>query len=80
MNKRIHELAVESGIFDLHDDFTHLAIKNAWDPDQHDDVEEKFANLIIQECAGMYEAIDNGNQIEGTDNYLKALRIRFGVK
>jgi hypothetical protein len=39
---------------------------------------EKFAELIVRECAGIYEAIDNGNQIEGTDNYIEALRKRFG--
>jgi hypothetical protein len=40
---------------------------------------EKFAELIVSECAGIYEAIDNGNKIESTDNYIKALRKRFGV-
>ena len=40
---------------------------------------EKFAELIVSECAGIIEAIDNGNQIEGTDNPIKAIRKRFGV-
>ena len=40
---------------------------------------EKFAELIIGECAGIIEAIDNGNRIEGTDNPIKAIRKRFGV-
>jgi hypothetical protein len=40
----------------------------------------KFAELIVQECAGIYEAIDNGNKVEGTENYLEALHKRFGVK
>ena len=40
---------------------------------------EKFAESIVRECAGIYEAIDNGNQVEGTDNYIEALRKRFGV-
>lgn len=39
---------------------------------------EKFAKLIVSECAGIYEAIDNGNKVQGTDNYLKALKLRFG--
>lgn len=42
--------------------------------------EQKFAELIIEECAGIYDAIDNGNLVEGTDNYLEALSERFGVK
>lgn len=41
---------------------------------------EAFAKLIVNECAGVYEAIDNGNQVKGTNNYLKALQLRFGVK
>ena len=41
---------------------------------------EKFAELIVLECAGIYEAIDNGNRVEGTDNYLEALQKRFGVE
>lgn len=40
--------------------------------------EYKFAELIVRECAGIYEAIDNGNKVQGTDNYLKALKLRFG--
>ena len=40
---------------------------------------EKFAELIVGECAGIIEAIENGNQIEGTDNPIKAIRKRFGV-
>ena len=41
--------------------------------------EEKFAELIVRECAGIYDAIDNGNKQEGTDDYLEALRRRFGT-
>ena len=38
---------------------------------------EKFARLIIQDCAGVFEAIDNGNTQHGTMNYLKALQTRY---
>ena len=38
---------------------------------------EKFAKLIVGECAGIYDAIDNGNLVEGTDDYLEALRKTF---
>ena len=41
---------------------------------------EKFAKLIIQECAGIYQAIDNGNAQHGTMDYLVALRKHFGDK
>ena len=38
---------------------------------------EKFAELIIKECAGIYSKIDNGNLHMGTDNYLEALHKTF---
>lgn len=42
---------------------------------------EKFAELIVRECAGIYDKIDNGNLHMGTDDYLEALhRTFFGVK
>ncbi len=40
---------------------------------------EKFAELIVKECAGIYSKIDNGNLHMGTDDYLEALRKHFGV-
>lgn len=39
---------------------------------------EKFAKLIVQECAGIYSKIDNGNSHMGTDDYLGALQKHFG--
>jgi len=44
------------------------------------EVLEKFAELIVRECAGIYDKIDNGNQHLGTDDYLLALRKHFGGK
>ncbi len=41
---------------------------------------EKFAELIVKECAGIYSKIDNGNLHMGTDDYLEALRKHFGVE
>lgn len=41
---------------------------------------EKFAELIVGECAGIYDKIDNGNLHIGTDNYLEALNKHFGVE
>jgi hypothetical protein len=37
----------------------------------------KFAELIVGECAGIYDKIDNGNLHMGTDNYLEALHKTF---
>ena len=39
-----------------------------------------FAELIVRECAGIYDKIDNGNLHMGTDNYLEALQKHFGVE
>lgn len=38
---------------------------------------QKFAELIVGECAGIYDKIDNGNLHMGTDNYLEALHKTF---
>ena len=67
MNKRIKELAEQAEI--------------AANKGDHVDVKimmEKFAELIVRECAGIYDAIDNGNLVMGADNYLEALTKRFG--
>jgi hypothetical protein len=40
---------------------------------------EKFAELLIRECAGIYSKIDNGNLHMGTDDYLTALVKHFGM-
>jgi len=37
----------------------------------------EFAELIIGECASIYDKIDNGNLHMGTDNYLEALHKTF---
>ncbi len=41
---------------------------------------EKFAELIVRECAGIYSKIDNGNLHMGTDNYLEALQKHFEIE
>jgi hypothetical protein len=38
---------------------------------------ERFAELLIKECAGIYSKIDNGNLHMGTDDYLEALHKHF---
>lgn len=44
------------------------------------EVLEKFAEKIVIECGIIYDKIDNGNTHKGTDNYLEALRLHFGVE
>lgn len=41
---------------------------------------EGLAELIVRECASIYSKIDNGNSHLGTDDYIKALQLHFGVK
>ena len=40
----------------------------------------EFAILFIKECAGIYDKIDNGNYHLGTQDYLEALRLHFGIE
>jgi hypothetical protein len=75
VSERIRELAKKSGFsLDSTGIYTakleHLPIT---------DNMEKFALLIVKECAGIYSKIDNGNRHLGTDNYLEAIRKHFGV-
>ena len=39
---------------------------------------QRLARLLIMECAGIYDCIDNGNLHSGTDNYILALQRHFG--
>jgi hypothetical protein len=72
MNERIRELHNQARDFYLQDEYVNLSMK-----DLHRLVEEKFAELIVGECAGIYDKIDNGNLHMGTDNYLEALHKTF---
>lgn len=38
-----------------------------------------FAKQVVQECAGIYDKIDNGNLHQGTDDYIKALQLHFKI-
>jgi hypothetical protein len=68
MNERIQKLAVQAH---AKDNTLHY-----YNPE----FIEKFAELIVRECAGIYSKIDNGNQHLGTYNYLEALQKHFGVE
>ncbi len=72
MNERIQELAVKAKLMaeeDINRQLSYNAELKAF--------AEKFAELIVQECAGIYSKIDNGNLHMGTDNYLEALHKTF---
>ena len=72
MNERIRELAEQAGY--------NPVWSTKADKEEHFDL-EKFAELIVRDCAGIYSKIDNGNLHMGTDDYLEALhKTFFGVE
>jgi hypothetical protein len=89
MNKRIEKLAREA---DEYADKTEGQFYGAdrtegqfyglvWERKFKQTRDTKFAELIVRECAGIYDKIDNGNLHMGTDDYLEALnKTFFGVK
>ena len=64
MNKRIKELAVEAGWHDDKQFATWNKIQQWQDFDK-----EKFAELIVVECAGLLEKEAESSHDEGTDTY-----------
>lgn len=77
MNERIKLLAEKADLcFIGHDDKLTSHFDNFADMDKE---VLKFAELIVKECAGIYDKIDNGNLHLGTDNYLEAIHKHFGV-
>ncbi len=75
MNERIKELA-EQAKFMAEEDINRQISYNI----ELKAFAEKFAELIVKECAGIYSKIDNGNLHMGTDDYLEALQKHFGVE
>ena len=49
--------------------------------DKHIDADfcNKFAELIVKDVLGCYNAIDNGNTVEGTDDFVKAVAKRYDL-
>jgi hypothetical protein len=41
---------------------------------------QTFATLLLHDVLGCYEAIDNGNKQEGTNNFIKAVLKRYKGK
>ena len=83
MNELIKNLAVEADLAQIYNGTKYPHLVGKFSPSLSGPTEkqlEKFAESIVRECAGIYEAIDNGNQVEGTNNYIEALRKRFGVE
>lgn len=57
MNSRLRELMIEAG---------YAAPELAGRA-------QRLAELLLKECAGIYEAIDNGNTVKGTTDFQEAL-------
>jgi hypothetical protein len=72
MNEQIEKLALAAGMQKTSLHYGRRDPYVLWENDI-----EKFAQLIVSECAGIYDAIDNGNTQMGTDDYLEALRLTF---
>ena len=73
MNERIKELIEQSGI-ERRPNIT----KTGWDFCLLDSDIEKFAELIVKECAGLFPAeYDN---VEGKTTIGKIIKNHFGVK
>ena len=73
MNERIRQLADEAGA----ETWSRAPMRAVTGLAFTDENLKKFAELIVQECAGIYDKIDNGNLHMGTDNYLEALHKTF---
>ena len=69
MNEKIRQLADQCFVVDFQGNIS----ANAY-------MIERFAELIVKECASIYNKIDNGNAHLGTENYLEALQKHFGVE
>ncbi len=77
MNERIRELADEAKQYCFEQSQKRLAPEDYMS--YSDMYDKKFAELIVKECAGIYDKIDNGNPHLGTDNYLEALQKHFAL-
>jgi hypothetical protein len=75
MNEKIKELAEAAGIT-----FTDYGSGEFL---TEDDISlprlEKFAELILSDVLGCYHAIDNGNKVEGTEDFVKAVVKRYNL-
>jgi zona occludens toxin (predicted ATPase) len=80
MNERIRELFKRAGgKTSIHNLMSNPMQQREYSELWNDNI-QKFAELIVGECAGIYSKIDNGNLHMGTDNYLEALQKHFGIE
>jgi zona occludens toxin (predicted ATPase) len=80
MNERIQELFKRAGgKTSIHNLMSNPMQQREYSELWNENI-QKFAELIVKECAGIYDKIDNGNLHMGTDNYLEALQKHFGVE
>jgi hypothetical protein len=76
MNKRSFELAKQADLIQWD-----TLPSGAKTPDHESVVKtKKFAELIVKECASIYDKIDNGNKHLDTDHYPEAIYKHFGVE
>lgn len=79
MNDNIFELIEQSKIAA---DERYAAVTSLPNWDEHEQIwlqhySEKLVHLVVWECAGIYQRIDNGNLHMGTDDYIEALNRTF---
>ena len=79
MNKRIRELAEQAGI--LYKQFG-PSVETRYTKKKEQDL-AKFAELIVKEHLGIWDLMDNGNDVEGyieMEDYPNAIIKHFGVE
>ena len=74
MNERVQELALRAEIM-LAKQCTITGEGYSY----YEFSKEKFAELIVRECLGIYDKIENGNRHLGTDEYPYAVGRHFGL-
>lgn len=72
MNDQIKELCAQARVY-----ADELLGQGLPDTVWQDRYHEKLVHLVVWECAGIYQRIDNGNLHMGTDNYIEALSRTF---
>lgn len=68
MNERTRALALQAG-FDIGRDWQVIGMNESALKD--------YTKLVVRECLGIYDKIDNGNQHLGTDDYPRAVLRHF---
>ena len=74
MNDRIQELASQAEIT-----VTKQCPITGQGYSYHEFSKEKFAELIVRDCLGIYDKIENGNRHLGTNQYTYAVDRHFGL-